>query len=209
MIVGNNSLLNQYVPTFFIKDLLDGQGLIYDSTRRAFVNADINGGSGGATHLGQLLDVSPSVDNPLSLQNGQALVYNSFTSLWENKFVDYNTILNKPDVTGTNTGDQTITLSGDATGVSTNLLGATSLPVTLATVNLSPGTYGDSFNNPVITVNSKGLVTLITTVPIQVGIKDLVDTLEVLTVAPRYQYIVTSQLEVDGYIVNNGVIAIL
>ncbi len=96
MIVGQNSLLNQYVPVFYIKDLRDGQGVIYDSVRKAFVNADVGGGSGGATRLGDLLDVSPSVDNPLSLQNGQALVYNTFTSLWENKFIDYNTLLNKP-----------------------------------------------------------------------------------------------------------------
>jgi len=95
MIVGQNALLNQYIPTFYINDIRDGQSVIYDSVRKAFVNSDI-GGTGGATRLGELTDVSPSVDNPLSLQNGQALVYNSFTNLWENKFVDYNTLLNKP-----------------------------------------------------------------------------------------------------------------
>jgi len=38
-IIGQNSLLNQYVPTIYIKDLLDGQILKYDSTRKAFVNS--------------------------------------------------------------------------------------------------------------------------------------------------------------------------
>lgn len=95
-IVGQNSLLNQYVPTFYIKDLRDGQTLRYDSVRRAFINSNSGGGSGGADRLGELLDVSPSVDNPLTLQNGQGLVYNSLTSLWENKFVDFNTLLNRP-----------------------------------------------------------------------------------------------------------------
>lgn len=95
MIVGQNALLNQYVPTFFIKDLRDGQTIVYDSVRKAFVNAE-GSGTGGATRLGELLDVSSNVDNPLSLQNGQGLVYNSFTNLWENTFVDYNTLLNKP-----------------------------------------------------------------------------------------------------------------
>jgi hypothetical protein len=95
-IIGQNALLNQYVPTFYIKDLRDGQGVIYDSVRKAFVNADVGGGNGGVNRLGELIDVSDQVDNPLSLQNGQALVYNSFTSLWENKFLDYNTLLNKP-----------------------------------------------------------------------------------------------------------------
>ena len=86
MIVGQNALLNQYVPTFFIKNLLDGQTLVYDSVRKAFINSTASGG-GGATHLGQLEDVSPNVDNPLSVQDGQALVYNSFTHLWENQFI--------------------------------------------------------------------------------------------------------------------------
>ena len=46
-IVGQNSLLNQYVPTFFIKDLRDGQTIRYDSTRKAFVNVNGSGGGGG------------------------------------------------------------------------------------------------------------------------------------------------------------------
>jgi hypothetical protein len=95
MIVGQNALLNQYVPTFFIKDLRDGQTVIYDSVRKAFINAEGPGGD-GVNRLGELLDVSDQVDNPLSLQNGQALVYNTFTQLWENTFVNYNTLLNKP-----------------------------------------------------------------------------------------------------------------
>src|SRR5574337_276498 len=86
MIVCQNSLLNQFVPTIYIKDLLDGQILKYDSTRRAFVNATGSGGS-GASRLGELDDVSPSVDNPLSVKNGQVLTYNSFTDLWENKYI--------------------------------------------------------------------------------------------------------------------------
>lgn len=378
-IVGQNALLNQYVPTFFIKDLVDGQTLKYDSRRKAFVNAE-DGGSGGVDRLGELLDVSDSVDNPLSLQNGQALVYNDFTSLWENRFIDYNTLLNRPviptndsfsfaqlsdtakpslpdgyvkwdstgtelvysttipavsisglatvattgdyndlinlpspqtitltgDVTGsgtgtfpttlatvnstvgtfgtgtqvpqitvdgkgritnvvnvpisesgigtvtlvsatgnqgvtvsvtdptstpnisigldditpasvaaigtvtgsnlsgTNTGDQTISLSGDATGT-----GTSGIVLTLNTVNLSPGIYGDSHFVPTITVNNKGLVTSITTQHVDTSIRDLIPEEETLIITARHQYIVTSELEVDGYIINNGVIAIL
>jgi len=313
-IVGQNALLNQYVPTFYIKDLVDGQTLKYDAVRKAFVNAH-GGGSGGADRLGELLDVADSVDNPLTLQNGQALVYNSFTSLWENKFIDYNTLLNKPgpqsialtgDVTGsgttsiattlsntgvtagtygtttmvpqitvdakgritgvtnvpistaglgtvttvsgtgnqgvtvsvtnptttpnitvglgnitpisvsatgtitgsnlsgTNTGDQTIVLSGDATGTGTG-----PITLTLNTVNLTPGVYGDSHFVPTITVNNKGLVTSITTQHVDTSVRDYIPVTETLVVAPRHQYIVTSVLEVDGLIENYGVIAIL
>lgn len=341
MIVGQNALLNQYVPTFYIKDLRDGQGVLYDSVRKAFVNADINGGSGGVDRLGELLDVSDSVDNPLSLQNGQALVYNTFTNLWENKFLDYNTLLNKPTIgtgsvtsvalsggstgltttggpittagtitlagtlsianggtgatsataainnllpaqtgnsgrflttdgsttswavvpmtggtvtsvsatgnqgvtalvvngtttpaitiglgnitptsvaatgtiggsnfsgssSGTNTGDQTIVLSGDGTGTGTG-----AITLTLATVNSTPGTYGDAHFVPTITVNNKGLVTSITTQHVDTTVRDLVPDTETITVAPRHQYIVTGVLEVEGYMINNGVIAIL
>lgn len=337
MIVGQNALLNQYVPTFYIKDLRDGQGVLYDSVRKAFVNADINGGSGGVDRLGELLDVSDSVDNPLSLQTGQALVYNTFTNLWENKFIDYNTLLNKPTIgtgtvtsvavsggstgltttggpitnsgtitlagtlsitnggtgatsattainnllpaqagntgkflttdgstvswaivpmtggtvtsvtasgtqgvttnvvngtttpaitiglgnitptsvaatgtvtgsnlSGTNTGDQIIVLSGDGTGTGTG-----AITLTLATVNSAPGTYGDSHFVPTITVNNKGLVTSITTQHVDTTVRDLVPDTETITVAPRHQYIVTGVLEVEGYMINNGVIAIL
>ena len=267
-IVGQNALLNQYVPTFYIKDLRDGQTLRYNSIKKAFINADGGGGGGGATRLGELTDVSPTVDNPLSLQNGQGLVYNSFTSLWENKFVDYNTLLNKPtsgsfsfaglsdtakpslpdgyvkwnsagtqlvysttipaasitglatvattgnyndlinkptitngtvttvsvvtangvsgavsnptttpaitltlgnitptsvissgtivgsNLSGTNTGDQTITLSGDVSGS-----GTAGIVTTLATVNSTTGIFGSSTRVPVITVDGKGRIT--------------------------------------------------
>lgn len=375
-IVGQNALLNQYVPTFYIKDLVDGQTLKYDARRKAFVNAE-GGGTGGVNRLGELLDVSDNVDNPLTLQNGQSLIYNTTTSLWENKFVDYNTLLNKPtsgnfsfaglsdtakpsvpngyvqwdasgtnliysttipasnitglatvattgdyndlinkpapqsisligDVTGTgttsittslsdtgvtagtygttttvpqftvdskgrivsvidipiaatglgtvtsvsgtgsegvtvsvinptttpaisiglgditptsvaavgtvtgsnlsgtNTGDQFIDITGDATGS-----GIGPITLTLNTVNLTPGIYGDSHYVPTVTVNDKGLVTSITTQHVDNSIRDLIIEADTLVIAPRHQYIVTTVLEVDGLIENYGVIAIL
>ncbi len=278
MIVGQNSTLNQYVPTFYIKNLTDGQGLLYDSVRRAFVNTDIVGGT-GVNRLGQLLDVSDSEDNPLALVNGQALVYNSFTSLWENTFIDYDTLLNAPviptnssfsfaglsdtakpslpngyvlwdstgtqltysttipassitglatvattgnyndlinkptigsvtnvsivtangvsgsvsnptttpaitltlgaitptsiatsgsitasNLSGTNTGDQTIILTGDVAGSGTG-----NITSTLATVNSNVGTFGTSTLIPVVTVDGKGRITAISTVAVQSG----------------------------------------
>ena len=278
MIVGQNTLLNQYVPTFFIKNLTDGQGLLYDNVRKAFVNADINGGTGGANKLGELLNVSPTVDSPnVSLHDGQALVYNAFTSLWENTFLDYNTLLNKPtnssfsfaglsdtakpslpdgyvkwnsagtqlvysttipaasitglatvattgnyndltnkpsslgsvttvsvvsangvsgvvanptstpaitltlgsitptsvaatgtvtgsNISGTNTGDQTITLTGDVTGS-----GTSSFATVLSTTGVTANTYGDATHVPVFTVDAKGRITGVTNTPIVSG----------------------------------------
>jgi len=50
--------------------------------------------------------------------------------------------------------DQTINLTGDATGS-----GTTSIPVTFATVNATTGTFGDSTHVGQFTVNGKGLIT--------------------------------------------------
>ena len=66
--------------------------------------------------------------------------------------------LTASNLSGTNTGDQTITLSGDATGVSTNSAGATSLAVTLNNVNSNVGQFAVS------TANSKGLITSATNI---------------------------------------------
>lgn len=60
------------------------------------------------------------------------------------------------NLSGTNTGDQTITLTGDVTGSGTG-----SFATTLATVNASPGTYDIS----TLTVNAKGLVTSASSAP--------------------------------------------
>jgi hypothetical protein len=286
-IVGQNSLLNQFVPTFHLTDLCHGQTIMYDARRRAFVNASLDiddcghgaknitiNNYNGATRLGGLTDVSPSVDCPSNLVNGQALVYNSTTGLWQNSFVDYNTLLNKPvnsgsfiglsdtakpslpggyvkwdstgtqltysasipaasitglatvaisgdyndlinkppagsgtvttvsvvnangisgtvsnptttpaitlslgditpitisatgtvtgsNLTGVNTGDQTIILTGDVTGS-----GTSSFPTTLSDTGVTAGVYGTASSVPVITVDSKGRITSVSTTPI-------------------------------------------
>lgn len=53
------------------------------------------------------------------------------------------------------------------TGDATKPVGSEVL--TLNTVNYSPGTYGDGFNIPVVSVNAKGLVTNITLEPVSAG----------------------------------------
>ena len=180
MIVGQNSLLNQYVPTFYIKNLADGQGLLYDAVRKAFVNADISGGgSGSINKLGELLNVSPTVDSPNpSLHNGQALTYNAFTSLWENTYVDYNTLLNKPTSSSFSFAGLSDTakpslpdgyVKWNSTG--TQLVYSTTIPAAsitgLATV-ATTGNYNDLINKPstlgtVTSVNVTGGTTGLTT----------------------------------------------
>jgi hypothetical protein len=139
MIVGQNALLNQYVPTFFIKDLLDGQGLLYDSTRRAFVNADVGGGSGGVDKLGELLNVSDTVDIPGLLTNGQALVWNSFTNLWENNSVFPAQTGNAGKVLTTNgTTVSWVTVSGSGTVTSVSVVTANGVSGSVATATTTP-----------------------------------------------------------------------
>ena len=67
------------------------------------------------------------------------------------------------DLTGTNSGDQTITLTGDVTGSGTG-----SFAATLATVNGNVGSFGTASNVSTITVNAKGLITAASNTAIQI-----------------------------------------
>ena len=58
------------------------------------------------------------------------------------------------NLSGTNTGDQTITLTGDVTGSGTG-----SFTTTLANSGVTAGVYGSSTEVPVITVDEKGRIT--------------------------------------------------
>ena len=59
------------------------------------------------------------------------------------------------------TGNQSITVSGDATGS-----GTTAITLTLANTAVTPGTYGSTTLVPVVTVDSKGRITSVTTAAI-------------------------------------------
>ncbi len=72
------------------------------------------------------------------------------TSLGSFTIAQLSTAISDANISGTNTGDQTITLTGDITGSGTG-----SFVTTLATVNSNVG----SFTNGSFTVNAKGLIT--------------------------------------------------
>lgn len=59
------------------------------------------------------------------------------------------------------TANQSITISGDVSGS-----GTTSIPLTLANSGATAGTYGSATQSSVVTVDAKGRITSITTVPI-------------------------------------------
>jgi hypothetical protein len=65
------------------------------------------------------------------------------------------------NLSGTNTGNQTITLTGAVTGSGTG-----SFATTLATVNGNVGSFGSASAIPIITVNAKGLITAVSTAAI-------------------------------------------
>lgn len=71
---------------------------------------------------------------------------------------------------GNNTGDQTITLTGDVTGSGTGTFAAT-----LATVNGNVGTFGAAGTVPQVTVNGKGLVTAVAAVAIAITASQVSD----------------------------------
>lgn len=68
------------------------------------------------------------------------------------------------NLSGTNTGDQTITLTGDATGSGTG-----SFATTLATVNSNVGSFGSATQVAAFTVNAKGLTTAASNISIQIA----------------------------------------
>jgi hypothetical protein len=92
-----------------------------------------------ASNITYQISVGPSLTNLATLMNTAGAGFIKRGATANTYTIDTATYL---------TGNQSITLSGDATGS-----GTTSIPVTLATVNSNVGT----FNN--VTVNGKGLVT--------------------------------------------------
>lgn len=81
------------------------------------------------------------------------------------------------NITGTSGGwnaTRALSFTGDAAGtLNVNGFSNVSAPLTLATVNTSPGVFGDDKNVPIVTVNNKGLVTKVTTIPIALTTSDV------------------------------------
>lgn len=73
-------------------------------------------------------------------------------------------VTGKPTISGSNTGDQTITLTGDVTGSGTG-----SFAATLATVNATTGSFGSASAVATFTVDGKGRMTAAGSAAISIG----------------------------------------
>lgn len=108
--------------------------------------------------------------------NANAITINGYEGLVF--AVDKHGVIEAANLSGTNTGDQTISLTGDITGSGTG-----SFATTLATVNSNSGTYGSATATPQFTVNGKGLITGVSTV----------------TVTPAFSSITSKPTTLSGY----------
>lgn len=108
--------------------------------------------TGDATATLSAVDGTSDVSAVLTLKNtGTAGTYNNVTT-------DAQGRVTAGSLVSYLTANQTITLTGDATGS-----GTTAIAITLPTVNANTGSFGTATSIPAITVNAKGLVTAITT----------------------------------------------
>lgn len=88
-------------------------------------------------------------------------------------------------LTGTNSGDQTITLTGDATGSGTG-----SFAVTLAASGVTATTYGSATSIPIVTVDAKGRITnavnASTALGVGMGLRGHIDGLQLSNSGPGF-----------------------
>lgn len=149
-----------------------GQVLLYAKTNNTFyslnslgVETPLGGGGGGVT------SVAATGNNGISVSGSPITSTGTLTfglgNITPTSVVASGTISGSNfsgSSTGTNTGDQTITLTGDVAGSGTG-----SFTTTLSNSGATAGTYGSGTLIPVVTVDAKGRITSISTTAVSGG----------------------------------------
>lgn len=159
--------------TFAARSAAGTNGRFYYSTDQGIVSFD-----NGSTWANALPAYSGDVTSTLGGTTLTLATVNSNVGTFNNVTVNAKGLVTAASNVSYLTGNQTITVSGDATGS-----GTTGISLTLATVNSNVGTFGSSTVVPVITVNGKGLVTSVSTATLtssSVGLGNVTNSLQVI-----------------------------
>lgn len=144
---------NSSLPTFDVTSLTFGQ--IGGPAPTITLTSDVTGSGTGSFAT----TIAAGVVTLVKMANmaTSSLIYRKTAGSGAPEVNTLATLKTDLGLTGTNSGDQTITLTGDVTGSGTGSFAATLASVATA------GTTGSSTAIPVITINVKGLTTSITT----------------------------------------------
>ena len=147
-----------------------GKILLYAKTNGIFYSMDSNGvekpllGGGGEAGPGTVTSVGVSGTDGIDVIGAPILTSGVITlglgDITPTSITSPGAIV-ASNISGINTGDQTITLTGDVNGSGTG-----SFPATLANTGVISGRYGGSGSIPVITVDSKGRLTSVSEEPL-------------------------------------------
>ena len=130
-------------------------------------SGDVTGALGFTPGTGTVTSVSATGSNGITVTGGpitsSGTLSLSLTNITPTSVAASGTVTGS-NLSGVNTGDQTITLTGDVTGSGTG-----TFSTTLANTPVIAGTYGSSTEVPVFTVDSKGRITGVTNTVITAG----------------------------------------
>ena len=115
--------------------------------------SNINAGN-GITKSGNVISVNPIINQLTTSVSGVGLATTGTAGTYNTVTTDAYGRVTGGSNSAYLTGNQTITATGDVTGS-----GATSIALTLASVNGNVGTFGDTTHIGTFTVNAKGLIT--------------------------------------------------